>query len=78
MVEVDELTLRHLAHVHEHDFPYVAVYVLEAAAIHEAEVLQGVHVRLAAVSRSSLNHAVDGRAVVAANDTKRVKALLNG
>lgn len=58
--------LRHLAHVHEHDFPDVAVYVLEAAAIHEAVVLQGVHVSLAAVSRSGLNHAVDGRAVAGA------------
>ena len=66
MVEVDELTLRHLAHVHEHDFPYVAVYVLEAAPIHEAVVLQGVNVRLAAVSGSCRNHVVDGRAVVGA------------
>lgn len=58
--------LRHLAHVHEHDFPDVAVYVLEAAAIHEAVVLRRVHVRLAAVSGSGLNHAVDGLAVVGA------------
>lgn len=58
--------LRHLAHVHEHDFPDVAVYVLEAAAIHEAVVLQGVHVRLASVSGNGLKHAVDGRAVVGA------------
>lgn len=65
MVEV-ALALRHLAHVHEHDFPDVTVYVLKATPIHEAEVLQRVHVCLAAVSGSGCNHVVNCRVVVGA------------
>jgi len=55
---------RHLVHVHEHDFPNVAVYVFEAASIHEPEVLQRVHVSFAAVGRRCRNHVVNSRAVI--------------